>query len=136
MGIIVGSVAALRPLFKRILGGSEVFASHPSSRSRSRKTNSKYLRSNNSSHPLNQLDTFTDASKKAGFTTTVIKGSATKNGKSWAENDSEEELNGNLDNLKDVENEIRRTVVFEAVSESRNTPIPTKEPFSARGGLY
>lgn len=67
----------------------------------------------------------------------MIRGSVTKNGKSWTENESEEELNKSMDNFKDVESGIQRTVVFEAISESRHAVTSAKqEPFSTRGGFY
>jgi hypothetical protein len=166
VGIFVGSVATLRPLFKRALGGSSngggyffnsrskaggSSSSHPVSRSR----NSQYIRSGSGNSPLPspyKLDSFGTGNKKSGFTTTVVEGSVMKNGRKWGTShdhfdgsSSQEELNlkGNPSLSQSVSKEqmqIQRTVEFEAIvtpNRERETPTPTKdEPFAARGGFY
>jgi hypothetical protein len=104
------------------------------------------------------MDDFAEANKKAGFTTSIVAGTLTKNAVGWdtrfeSASDSQEELNGRAKSERGkngilrqsgskerVGGGIQRTVEFEAVTSSRTTPTPTPtnddEPFADRGGFY
>jgi hypothetical protein len=154
VGIFVGSLATLRPLFRKVLGGSGLFSSKTSSSARGGgvrggvgSSHDRYWRATTtttatgglslplspkgSSHPY-ELETFDAANRKAGFTTTIVEGTLTKNGKRWGSSchfdsaSSQEELSRDLRQI-DSKDGIQRTVEFEAISTTRvmRSPTPT-----------
>ena len=136
VGIFVGSLATLRPLFRKFLGGSSIFSG---SHYNGRNDNSYWPSSPQTPSPF-QLDTFRTGNKLC-FTTTVVEGrSVDKAGKSIIDrSDSEEELY-----RKQSTTGIQKTVEFDAVSSTAFDIEPTssrvirlgEEDFALRRGLY
>lgn len=137
VGIFVGSLAALRPLFRRILGGSGIFSgpSNPTSNSQSH-SNSRYWQSSRSDQPYH-MESFSGTGKRS-VTTTVVEGMRGKKQKLETGNDSDEEaLTMHKTEASISDGGIQRTVEFMSSASSRNTATPTgEEAFKSRGGFY
>lgn len=135
IGIFVGSLAALRPLFRTILGGSSVLSrSSPTPNSSNRYWPSSQRRE--ISYPLESLS----RPNKQCVITMVVGGIESRRAGRIFRVGSEEELNGKGEGLQGTV----KTVEFKTVSEgsetstrNRETPNPTLEDaFAERGGFY
>lgn len=156
VGITVGSLATLRPLFRKViyLSSSSLFGSYSVSHSTSHATSKPYLRRNSNSNPspspylLNNLNLSSPLSgasgtKKAGIgvTTTIVEGTLTKNGRSWCGSKSKLESASSQEDLGRSASEsgsregigiavtTERVVEFEAiVNTSNNRAAVTPNP--------
>jgi len=115
VAIFVGSAAALRPLFRSILGGSANFHSHDES---TRRTDSQYWPSSRYSQAIPvRLNSFSMRNSKKYPVTTVVEGTLTKNGKRLAyDSQGRVDYDESIEMNASIEGGIHKTVEISATS--------------------